>query len=96
MGGSASQNLQAMAPLGLMQYTVVIATPRLCPDHRTTSTDQVKGEQENLSCCFCHLCPVSPPSPVSFNSYRGVMSRVDVLCVFILSKQRQQSLFPFM
>lgn len=57
MGGSASQNLQAMAPLGLMQYTVAIATPRLCPDHRTTSTDQVRGGQENLSCCFC------PPVP---------------------------------
>lgn len=48
MGGSASQNPQAMAPLELMQCTVAIATPPLCPDHRSTSTDQVRGGQKNL------------------------------------------------
>lgn len=46
MGGSASQNLQAMAHLELIQCTVAIATPPLCPDHRSTSTDQVRGGQK--------------------------------------------------
>lgn len=56
MGGRASQNLQAMAPSALMQYTVAIATPLLCPDHRSTSTDQVRGEQMNLSWVFLLTC----------------------------------------
>lgn len=98
MGGSASQNPQAMAPLELMQCTVAIATPLLCPDHRSTSTDQVRGGQKNLSFVFffAQLSPVSPTSPVSLTSCLWIMSRVDVLCFFILSKQRHQYLFPFL
>lgn len=56
MGGSASQNPQAMAPLELMQCTVAIATPLLYPDHRSTSTDQVRRGQKNLRVFFCCCC----------------------------------------
>lgn len=67
MGRSASQNLQAMAHLELIQCTVAIATPPLCPDHRSTSTDQVRGRQKIWDFFFfSELCPVSP-TPVPFD-----------------------------
>lgn len=97
MGRSTSQNPQAMAPLELMQCTVAIATPPLCPDHHSTSTDQVRGGQKKIGLFFfAQLGPVSPTSPVSLTSCPWIMSRVDVLCFFILSKQRHKSLFPFL
>lgn len=73
MGGSASQNPQAMAPLELMQCTVAIATPPLCPDHRSTSTDQVREGPKMwfFFFFFAQLCPVSPTSPVSFTSWES-------------------------
>lgn len=69
---SAYQNLQVTAVLEFTQCTIGIATLRLRPDHRSTSTDQVRSSlrSSNISSFFfckyinphsSHLFSVLPP-----------------------------------
>lgn len=110
MGGRAYQNQLATALLEFMRCTTVTATPHQCPDLRNTSTDQVRGAFETRKSSLSSLLrwDFNPTAHLlyhfpsfllcisfSFHLPNGIISRIDVFSVSVLSQKWHQPLFLF-